>query len=324
MSELKAIQKPIIKELKVFEKHFKASLKSKVPLLDSITNYILRRKGKQLRPTFVLLTSSMFGGINSSSYVAASLIELLHTASLVHDDVVDESYERRGFFSIKALWRSKVAVLVGDFLLAQGLLLSVTNKEYDLLEIVSEAVREMSEGEILQLRKTRRLDLSMDEFFEIIQKKTAALIAACTAAGAKAAGENDEVVNKMKEFGYKVGIAFQIKDDLFDYQRNGNIGKPTANDIKEKKMTLPLIYTLQKCTRKEKSEIIYIIRRQNKNREKVDRVFSYVDKYKGLEYAENKMNEFRDQAISILDPFPDNDSKASLIQLVNYTVNRKK
>lgn len=324
MNELKAIQKPISKELKIFEKHFRASLKSKVPLLDSITNYILRRKGKQLRPTFVLLSSSMFGGINSSSYVAASLIELLHTASLVHDDVVDESYERRGFFSIKALWRSKVAVLVGDFLLAQGLLLSVTNKEYDLLEIVSEAVREMSEGEILQLRKTRRLDLSMDEFFEIIQKKTAALIAACTAAGAKAAGESDEVVDKMKEFGYKVGIAFQIKDDLFDYQRNGNIGKPTANDIKEKKMTLPLIYTLQKCTKKEKSKIIHIIRRQNKNRAKVDLVFSYVEKYKGLEYAESKMSEFRDQAISILESFPDNDSRTSLMHLVNYTVNRKK
>lgn len=324
MNDLKIIRGPISAELVEFEKHFKTALKSSVPFLDSITNYILRRKGKQLRPTFVLLSSRLFGEINSSSYTAASLIELLHTASLVHDDVVDESYERRGFFSLKALWRSKVAVLVGDFLLAQGLLLSVSHKEYELLEIVSRAVKEMSEGELLQIRKTRRLDISMDEYFEIIRKKTAALIAACTACGAKAAGESEEVIETMREFGYRVGIAFQIKDDLFDYQRNGNIGKPTANDIKEKKMTLPLLYTLQNCTKKEKSEIIHIIRKENKDREKVDRVFSYVEKYRGIEFAESKLTQYRNEAIEILMSFPENSARDSLVHLVDFTVKRKK
>lgn len=324
MNDLKEIKAPIKTELSKFEVHFKSSLKSSVPYLDSITNYFIRRKGKQIRPTFVLLSSLLFNNITSSSYVAASLIELLHTASLVHDDVVDESYERRGFFSLKALWRSKLAVLVGDFLLAQGLLLSVSTKEFELLEIVSEAVKEMSEGEIFQLRKTRRLDISEDEYFDIIRKKTAALIAACTATGAKAAGQNEEDVSNMKEFGYLVGIAFQIKDDLFDYDRNGNIGKPTANDIKEKKMTLPLIHALSLCSSKEKSEIIHIIRRQNKNKTKVDKVFSYVEKYNGIEFAKTKLEEYRNESLKLLDRYPDNEAKKSLIHLVNFTVDRKK
>lgn len=235
MSELNQIREPIRAELKVFEKHFRESLKSKVPLLDIIMNYILRQKGKQMRPTFVLLTARMFGDITDSSYTAASFIELLHTATLIHDDVVDESFERRGFFSINALWKSKVAILVGDYLLAKGLLLSVERKEYQLLELVSEAVREMSEGELLQIQKARKLDITMDEYFKIIRKKTAALIAACTACGAKSAGASDEQVLLMKEFGELSGIAFQIKDDLFDYDKKGITGKPTANDIKEKR-----------------------------------------------------------------------------------------
>jgi octaprenyl-diphosphate synthase len=232
MKDLNKIREPIKSEIREFEKHFSKSMKSSIPLFNIITNYILRRKGKQIRPTLVLLSSSMLGGITESSYTAASLIELLHTASLVHDDVVDESFERRGYFSLNAIWKSKIAVLFGDYLLAKGLLLSLEQKEYELLEIVSEAVKEMSEGELLQLRKSWRLDITMDEYFEIIRKKTAALIAACTASGARAYTDSQDVVEKMKSFGYNLGIAFQIKDDLFDYERNGKIGKPTANDIK--------------------------------------------------------------------------------------------
>ncbi len=324
MSELKLIREPIQKELEEFEEHFKAVMKSSVPLLDVITNYILRRKGKQLRPTFVFLTSSMLGGINTSSYTAASMIELLHTASLVHDDVVDESYERRGFFSLNALWRSKIAVLFGDYLLSKGLLLSVERQEYELLKIVSEAVREMSEGELLQLRKSRKLNITMEEYYEVIRKKTAALIAACTASGATAVSKDADIIARMKAFGENAGVAFQIKDDLFDYDRNGKIGKPTGNDIKEKKMTLPLIYALQQCPASEKSRIIHIIRRQNKNSKKLDEVLNFVANYHGLEYAEGKMNSYKDKALEILFTFPQNPARDSLARLVNYTVERKK
>jgi len=324
MNDLKSIRKPIESELADFEKHFKDSLKSPVPLLGAITNHILRRKGKQIRPTFVLLTASMLGGITKSTYIAASMIELLHTATLVHDDVVDDSYERRGYFSLKALWKSKIAVLVGDYLLAKGLLLSVNNKEYDLLNIVSEAVKEMSEGELLQMRKSRRLDITMDEYYEIIEKKTAALIASCTACGAKSAGSSEEVVLKMKEFGKNVGIAFQIKDDLFDYNKSGKIGKPTANDIKEKKMTLPLIYALQKSDPAEKKRIIKIVRKQNKNGKKVDKVIEFVKRNKGIEHALEKMKYYSDEAINILEDMPKNDSTASLKELVLFTINRKR
>lgn len=324
MSELNRIRKPIEKELVIFEKHFKSSVKSSLPLLDIITHYILRRKGKQIRPTFVLLTTRIFGKINDSAYTAAALIELLHTASLIHDDVVDESYERRGFFSLNALWRSKIAVLVGDYLLSKGLLLSVERKEYELLEIVSDAVKQMSEGELLQIRKARKLDITMDQYFEIIEKKTAALISACTACGAKAAGQSKEVVDKFLEFGKNIGIAFQIKDDLFDYQKVNSIGKPVANDIKEKKMTLPLIYALQNSPGSESRKIIHIIRKKNRDASRVDEVIDFVKKYDGLDYASEKMMEYKDRAISMLDEFPVNDSKVALIDLVNFTVTRKK
>ncbi len=324
MGDLKLIREPIKKELEEFEKQFKSAMKSSVPLLNVITNYILRRKGKQLRPTFVLLTSSMLGGITTSSYTAASLIELLHTASLIHDDVVDESYQRRGFFSLNALWRSKIAVLMGDYLLAKGLLLSVEREEYDLLSIVSEAVREMSEGELLQLRKSLKLNITMDEYFEIIRKKTAALIAACTASGARAVSTDADVIARMKSFGEYAGIAFQIKDDLFDFSKNGNIGKPTGNDIKEKKMTLPLIYALEQGSKAEKTKIIRIIRHHNKNTRKVDEVLDFVDKYNGLEFAEGRMKLYKDKALEILYSFPQNPARESLALLVNFTVERNK
>ncbi len=323
MSDLNKIREPIREEIKTFEKHFKQSIKTSIPLLDIITNYIIRKKGKQMRPAFVLLSARMFGDIGSSSYTAASLVELLHTASLIHDDVVDESFERRGFFSINALWKSKVAVLVGDYLLAKGLLLSVENKEYELLEIVSEAVKEMSEGELLQIQKARKLNISMDEYFEIIRKKTAALIAACTACGAKSAGASPEEVMLMKEFGELTGIAFQIKDDLFDYERNGKIGKPTANDIKEKKMTLPLIYALEVCPANERKKIISIIKHHNRNVDKVDEVIAFVKNYGGLVFAEQKMQEYKERAFEKLSAFSETDSKKSLISLLEFTIDRK-
>ena len=321
MKDLERIRKPISAEIKEFEKHFRSSIRSNIRILDIITRYILRRKGKQIRPTFVLLTSSMLGEIKESTYTAATLIELLHTASLVHDDVVDESYERRGFFSLNALWKSKIAVLVGDFLLAKGLLVSVERKEYDMLELVSEAVKDMSEGELLQLRKSRKLDITMDEYFEVIRKKTAALIAACTATGARAVVTDKEVITKMKEFGLNVGIAFQIKDDLFDYQQSGGIGKPTGNDIQEKKMTLPLIYALSNAPGSEKNRIRRIIRRKKKD---LNEIYRFIEKYGGFEYAEKRMMEYRDAAIDILDTCPANSSRDALKELVNFTVMRKK
>jgi octaprenyl-diphosphate synthase len=324
MSELTRIRKPIENELAVFETRFRDSMRSTVPLLDIITNYILRRKGKQIRPTFVLLTSDMLGGITESTYTAATLIELLHTASLVHDDVVDESYERRGFFSLNALWRSKIAVLVGDFLLSKGLLVSVEKKEYELLEIVSEAVKQMSEGELLQIRKSRKLDITMEEYFDIISKKTAALIAACTACGAKAAGQPQEIVQQFLEIGKNVGIAFQIKDDLFDYQRTSIIGKPVANDIKEKKMTLPLIYALQDAGQKEARKIIGLIRKKSTDSASVETIIEFVEKHGGLEYAASRMDEYKNRALDMLKEYPDSAAKASLIDLVNFTVTRKK
>lgn len=318
------IKAPIKNEMARFEDVFKASMKSKVPLVDIITNYILRRKGKQMRPMFVFLTAKLNGEVNESTYVAASLIELLHTASLVHDDVVDEAYERRGFFSINALWRSKIAVLMGDYLLARGLLLSVEKKAYDLLEIVSEAVREMSEGELLQMQRARTMKTTHDQYFEIIRKKTATLISACAASGAKSVGSNDEVVKKMKLFGEYVGIAFQIKDDLFDYQPKGLIGKPTANDIKEKKLTLPLIFALENATNSERKEILHIVNKHNKDSEKIKQVIDFVNKKGGLEFAATAMNSYKEKALGILQEYPESDVKAGLIALVNYTIERNK
>ncbi|MDX2444049.1 MAG: polyprenyl synthetase family protein [Bacteroidales bacterium] len=324
MSEIEKIKAPIRQEMIDFNDFFKSSIKSKVPLLDIITNYILRRKGKQMRPLFVFLSAKMFGEINESSYTAASLIELLHTATLVHDDIVDESYERRGFFSINALWKSKAAVLVGDYLMAKGLLLSLENKEFELLEIASGAVKEISEGELHQIQKSRKLDINEEEYFEIIRKKTASLIAACTACGAKSVKADNETLEKMKLFGELVGIAFQIRDDLFDYQKNGLVGKPRGNDIKEKKLTLPIIHALDKSSKSEKRKILRMISRQSKNSKNLDEIIQFVRDQGGLEYSTLKMNEYRDKALVILTEFPDSEAKTSLIALVNYSIDRQK
>lgn len=323
MSFLKEIRKPILPEMQQFEKHFRDSMKSNIPLLNVITNYLLRRKGKQIRPMFVFLTAGLCGEITPSSYNAASLIELLHSASLIHDDVVDESYERRGFFSINALWKSKVSVLLGDYLLAKGLLLSVKEKEFELLRLVSDAVREMSEGELMQMQKSRKLNITKEEYFEIIRKKTATLIAACTACGAWSACQDNELTEKLRIFGEKVGMAFQIKDDLFDYQQKGFIGKPTGNDIKEKKFTLPLIHALEVCPEKERKHIIRTIRKHNNNAGKVQEVIAFARSYDGLEYSERQMFDYRDKALEILIEMPDNQHKRSLQELVNYVVSRK-
>ena len=324
MSHLDVIRKPILGEMKQFEKHFRASMKSNIPLLNIITNYILRRKGKQIRPMFVFLTAGLAGEITSSTYNASSLIELLHTATLIHDDVVDESYERRGYFSINALWKSKVSVLLGDYLLAKGLLLSVNQNEHELLRYVSDAVREISEGELLQLQKSRKLNINKEEYFEIIRKKTATLIAACTACGAWSATGDVQITEKLKVFGEKVGMAFQIKDDLFDYQKKGIIGKPTGNDIKEKKFTLPLIHSLEQCSDKERRSIVRMIRKHNNNTSKVQKVISFAVDNGGIEYSEKMMMSYRDEAVEILDEFPDNEYNRALRSLVNYVVERKK
>jgi len=318
------IKAPIAVEMKKFNSFFNSSMKSKVPLLNIITNYILRKKGKQMRPIFVFLTAKLNGEIRESSYTAASLIELLHTATLIHDDVVDESYERRGFFSINALWKSKIAVLVGDYLLSKGLLLAIEKKEFELLQIVSEAVKEMSEGELLQIQKSRKLNLSEEDYFNIIHKKTATLIASCSACGSKSVKASNEVVEKMKKFGENVGIAFQIRDDLFDYQKKGILGKPTGNDIKEKKLTLPLIHSLKSTTYSERRRILNIVRHHNKNSKKVNEVIQFVKENGGIEYSKKKMQEFKDTALEILSQFPENDAKSSLIEFVNYTITREK
>jgi octaprenyl-diphosphate synthase len=316
------IKAPIQSEMSKFEDVFKASMKSKVPLLDIITNYIIRRKGKQMRPMFVFLTAKLNGGVNESTYIAASLIELMHTGTLIHDDVVDESYERRGFFSINALWKSKIAVLMGDYLLSKGLLLSVQHKAYDLLELVSEAVREMIEGELSQIQRSRKMNITRDQYFEIIRKKTATLISACASCGAKSAGADDETVKRMKLFGEYVGIAFQIKDDLFDYKPKGLIGKPTANDIKEKKLTLPLIYALENSSNTEKKHILYTINKHNKNAEKIKTVIEFVESKGGLDFSEKTMHEYKDKALALLESYPESDVKKALIALVNYTIER--
>lgn len=324
MSNLSSIKRPVEDELRIFEKRFKKSMSTDIKLLDIVLRYVLRKNGKKIRPTLVLLSSRILGNVTESSYTAATLIELLHTASLIHDDVVDESYERRNSFSLNALWRSKISVLVGDFLLSKGLLISIEKKEYELLEIVSEAVKQMSEGELLQIRKARKLDITMDQYFEIIEKKTAALISACTACGAKAAGESDEIVQIFKTFGRNLGIAFQIKDDLLDYQRNSLTGKPAANDIKEKKMTLPLIYALNNSDKKEASRIIKVIRKRSKDKSVVNKVIAFVESNGGLDYARLKMMEYKDKSVALINEFPKSAARDSMIELVNFTVNRNK
>jgi len=324
VSIVSEIKYPIKEEMKLFEKKFKHSLQSKVPLLDRIMHYIIKRKGKQMRPMFVFLTSKMFGEMNEKCYRAASLIELLHTATLVHDDVVDESNLRRGYFSVNALWKNKIAVLVGDFLLSKGLLLSVENEDFDLLKIVSSAVKDMSEGELLQIEKARRLDIKEEIYFEIIRKKTAVLISSCCACGASAMNTDKEIIKKLALFGEKVGIAFQIKDDLFDYTQSKLIGKPTGIDIREQKMTLPLIYTLNTVDKRVRNRIINTVKNHHKNNKKVADLIDLVKKTGGLKYAEKVMIEYQQEALVLLKSFPENEARKSLKQLVNYVIERQK
>jgi len=323
MESINIIKAPITEELKKFEPFFQGTLKSKVPLLQLITNYIYRQKGKQIRPMVVFLTAKLNGVLNESSYYAASFIELLHTATLIHDDVVDEAYERRGFFSINALWRNKVSVLIGDFMLSKGMLLAIEHNEFDLLRIVSNAVREMSEGELLQIEKARKLNITKEVYFEIIRKKTATLLAACAASGASSVKSSPEIIENMRLFGEYLGIAFQIKDDIFDYQAKGILGKPTANDIKEKKMTLPLIHVLSKVSASERKKILSIISKSNKKNEEINFVIQFVIENGGLEYAEEMMTSYKNKALKILEQYPESDEKRSLVELTIYTTERK-
>ncbi|RPH34265.1 MAG: polyprenyl synthetase family protein [Bacteroidales bacterium] len=324
MSILDEIKKPVDLDLDKFEPYFRSSMSSKVPLLDVITNYIYRRKGKQLRPLLVFLSAGLNGKINQSTYVAAGMIELLHTATLIHDDVVDEAYERRSFFSINALWRSKIAVLVGDYLLSKGLLLAIEKNEIELLRIMSQAVKDMSEGELLQIEKSRRMDINESTYFEIIEKKTASLLASCSANGASSVGATPELVQRMKDFGLYLGIAFQIKDDLFDYQPKGIIGKPTGNDIKEKKLTLPLIHSLSNVSKKKQSEILKLVRSSKRNNKSVEKVVAFVQQNGGLEYAVIKMQEYKTKALEQLAFYPESEYRKSLEMLTEYIVERRK
>jgi octaprenyl-diphosphate synthase len=312
----------ISSEIIAFENYFKEAVKSRVPLLDRIMRYLVNRKGKQLRPKFVLLSAKLGGPITNATLRAASLVELLHTATLVHDDVVDDADERRGFFSVNALWKNKVAVLVGDYLLSKGLLLSLENDDFEVLKILSEAVKMMSEGELLQMEKSRKLNISEDIYYEIIKGKTASLLSSACGAGACTTFSEPELIKRMKLFGEKTGMAFQIKDDLFDYG-NENVGKPTGNDIKEKKLTLPLIYTLNNCDVDLKKKIISIIKNDSTNKKKVSFVIEAVHRSGGIKYAYDKMFAFRDEALSILYEFPESEVRDALEQLVRYTTDRK-
>lgn len=314
-------KKVIGKELELFEAHFKQAVKSRVSLLDRIMQYIVKRKGKQMRPMFVLLSAKLHGEINDASYRAASLVELLHTATLVHDDVVDDATERRGFLSINALWKNKIAVLVGDYLLSKGLLLSLENQDFNTLTILSNAVKKMSEGELLQIEKTRNLNFDESVYYDIINGKTASLLASSCAAGAASVTSNEEIIQKMKTFGEQVGMAFQIKDDLFDYG-DAKVGKPTGNDIKEKKLTLPLIHILQKVPKDLKRAIIYIVKNNNNDKQKVKFVIDAVKSNGGIEYAEAKMIEYRDNALAILNSFPATPAREAMEELVRYTTDR--
>jgi octaprenyl-diphosphate synthase len=318
---MKLAKEVIGKELIEFEKHFRDAVKSRVSLLDRIMQYIVKRKGKQMRPMFVLLSAKLHGEINDTSYRAASLVELLHTATLVHDDVVDDALERRGMFSINALWKNKIAVLVGDYLLSKGLLLSLENKDFDILTILSNAVKKMSEGELLQIEKTRNLNFDESVYYEIINGKTASLLASSCGAGAASVTKEETTIQKMRAFGEMVGMAFQIKDDLFDYG-DVAVGKPTGNDIKEKKLTLPLIHILQKVEPSLKKQIINIVKNNNNDKKKVKFVIDNVIAHGGIEYATQKMIEYRDKALEILYEFPESPSRAALEELVRYTTDR--
>lgn len=324
MGQIDEIKIPVKVEMQAFEPKFRQFMASNVSLLDRITYYIIKRKGKQLRPMLVFLCAKMHGEISESTHRGAALVELMHTATLVHDDVVDESDKRRGFFSINALWKNKIAVLVGDYLLSKVLLVSVEFEEFDLLKIVSSSVKDMSEGELLQIEKARRLDIDENIYFEIIRKKTASLISSCCGVGASSVKASPETIEIMKEFGELLGIAFQIKDDLFDYQLANNSGKPSGIDIKEQKMTLPLIYALNNASRSDKKFMINVVKRHNKNRPKVEKVMKMVLQSGGIEYAENKMQEHKSRAIDLLKNFSDSPAKASLIKLADYVILRDK
>ncbi|QCE40583.1 polyprenyl synthetase family protein [Psychroserpens sp. NJDZ02] len=319
------IKQPIAFEMELFEKKFRLAMSSKVALLNRITYYIVNRKGKQMRPMFVFLVAKMVsnGEVSERTYRGASVIELIHTATLVHDDVVDDSNKRRGFFSINALWKNKIAVLIGDFLLSKGLLLSIDNNDFDLLKIISIAVREMSEGELLQIEKARKLDITEDVYYEIIRQKTATLIAACCSLGAASVKPNSVEVESMRKFGELIGMAFQIKDDLFDYGTQ-SIGKPTGIDIKEQKMTLPLIYVLNNCSKKDKKWLINSVKNHNKDRKRVNQVIDFVKQNGGLDYAVSKMKSFQEEALLLLSSFPKSEYKDALELMVNYVIERKK
>ena len=312
---------PIETELTHFEEHFKNTMRSDVPLIDKVTQYIVKRKGKQMRPMFVFLTAKMLGESNVTTFDAASLVELLHTATLVHDDVVDDANERRGFFSVNALWKNKIAVLVGDYMLSRILLLSIEKNNTELLGVVARAVREMSEGELLQIEKARHLDITEEVYFEVIRKKTASLIATCCEAGAISVGAMDQREN-MRKFGELVGLAFQIKDDIFDFGSPGNIGKPTGNDIREQKMTLPIIYTINHGSKEDRSSLIDIVKYHNEESKKIQEAIQLVTKNGGIEYAHKRMTEFSNEALAIIQPLPESAAKRSLIGLVEYTINR--
>jgi len=322
-SKIKEIQSPIANEMAEFEIKFRQFMKSKVYLLDKIMGYIVKRKGKQMRPMFVFLSAGVHGQINEATHRGAALIELLHTATLVHDDVVDDANYRRGFFSINALWKNKIAILVGDYLLSRGLLLSIDNEDFDLLKIVSEAVREMSEGELLQIEKARKLNITEDIYYDIIKQKTASLIASCCAVGSRSVVKDDDISEKMKLFGEKVGMAFQIKDDLFDYGTN-EIGKPLGIDIKEKKMTLPLIYALNNADKSEQKHIIKLIKNKSEKSSTVKTVVDFVRNKNGIAYAEEVMHNYYNEAMTIIQDFPESEYRKSLMDLVKFTIERKK
>ncbi len=324
MRLLDQIKAPIRQELADFEPYFRKTMESDIPLLSTILDYIYRTKGKQIRPMFVFLSAAMLGKANELTQVAACSVELLHTATLVHDDVVDESYERRGFFSVNALWRNKLAVLVGDYILAQGLLLQLKHEQYGYLHLISRAVQDMSEGEILQIRKSRKLDIDSDTYYDIIRKKTASLIATSLAIGAASVQAPPEIIQKMHAIGQDAGIAFQIKDDIFDYQEKGIIGKPTGNDIKEKKITLPLLYLLNNSKPAERLRILRLVKKKNKNTEAVRELVDLVVKKGGIAYAAEQMNLFREKAIAGIREFPENEARNALIDLMNYITERKK
>tara|TARA_B000000477_G_C6068440_1_gene217614 strand:- start:93 stop:1070 length:978 start_codon:yes stop_codon:yes gene_type:complete len=324
MKEIEKIKFPIKKEMELFEAKFLKSMNSNVPLLNRITHYVVNRKGKQMRPMFVFLTAKMItnGVINEKVYRAASVIELIHTATLVHDDVVDSSYMRRGFFSLNALWKNKIAVLVGDFLLSKGMLLCIDNDDFDLLKLISKSVKDMSQGELLQIEKARRLDIDEETYFEIVRKKTASLISSCCALGASASGVSKDEIDQFSNFGEKIGIAFQLKDDLFDYGEK-KIGKPTGIDIREKKLTLPLIYTLNNSSKSKKRWLINCIKNHNNDKKVVKEVINYVKESGGIEYTVLKLKSFQKAAIDTLNDYPDNQYKQSLIELVNYVIERE-